>query len=142
MSQHDETLSQHRRLRLVADRLRLLVMAPSEALPEPRMRSLFVAEVSHFADGLAAHFAHEEDGGYMRTVIVERPDLHETISALEGEHAELTRHISDVLAALERDAMAQIGAELRGMLDRFEAHERKENQLIQSTFNTDLGVGD
>ncbi len=93
---------------------------------------------------LAEHFRFEEQGGYMETVRAREPRLERTIQQLGGEHAllmaSLERLIEHARAASTLDD--ELREQVRTWIDSVRAHEARENELVQTTFNQDLTAED
>ena len=92
---------------------------------------------------LLAHFAFEEDGGYMTQVLEDAPHLDQIVQQLLEQH----RQLADGLDALIDECIEWSGADLesqffhklRQWIDLVRAHESRENALVQMASNQDIG---
>src|ERR1041385_2741915 len=126
-------LTEHDALKATAARMRGLC------------RSLFhhdkpsLVEIDHLLDtfsvDLSANFATEEQDGYFESLVAVRPECDALVAHLYAEHVQLRETVD----ALRNRARAvgqdpQLGLLLGRTLDRFQAHERSENRLLQDLF--------
>lgn len=102
----------------------------------------FIGELEEFTAHLRTHFAAEETNGYFGTLVSDRPSLSGQVDRLRAEHAEMMEALVSIRpsAANDFDACA-LAIRLGQLLDSFEAHERRENLLIQEFLLRDEGVG-
>lgn len=122
------------------------------AIPPVGARAAWLPELrkrfSELCEHLRCHMRLEESDGYMRHVISHRPTLTRQVEALQHEHSELERLMSQIDTAigdlapadsmLIRHAVARIGM----FLSYVEHHKEQEEHLVMYTFTEDLGVGD
>ncbi len=135
-----EIAGQHRDLKLELDRIHLILLAPSDALPKTRMLALLRHEAGKLAVSLEHHFGYEETGGYMSEVLEERPGLNRRVEALQRQHEALLRRLEGV--GHHDLTLGDVRGELAEVLDVIGEHERDEVAIYQETFATDLGEGD
>lgn len=96
---------------------------------------------------VAAHFAMEDEGGYMAGPQSAAPHLADRIAALHADHDRLLAEF-DALAAKLRDCPAQYNCwgdanhDLERVLHDLEDHEHRENEVWQEAFDEDAGPGD
>ena len=89
--------------------------------------------------------ALEEKDGYMTDVLESRPELAETVAALRAEHLQFRKSLRGILARLnglspnDHDGLAEASSDLTMLLDRLEAHGKKETDLLQEALLTDEG---
>ena len=101
--------------------------------------------VKSFQRHLERLFAMEEDGGYMATVGVEKPNLCSRIEALRLEHDGFREHLGRIVSELEQlsaddqESFHCLCNDLGALIDQVNAHERNENQLFQEAFLRDEG---
>jgi hemerythrin-like domain-containing protein len=104
--------------------------------------------VRSFQGHLDRLFALEEYDGYMDLVNKRAPRLDRTVDALKQEHNEFRTGIRRISLGLERISstdQARFSAacdELLDLLDKLEAHGRKETDVIQEAFEQDRGGGE
>jgi hypothetical protein len=93
---------------------------------------------------LDEHFRFEEHDGYMDAVRKWEPRLERAIQQLAEEHRQLERLLAmllkDARVATDRDARLQ--EEVRQWTQAVRQHESRENDLIQTAFNLDIGAED
>jgi hemerythrin-like domain-containing protein len=89
------------------------------------------------------HFRLEEEGGYMKQVLEERPFLERTVEKLLQEHGALAASLETILEEL-RMPVADAGAcqRIETWLTQVRHHERQENLLVEDTFGLDVGTKD
>ncbi|MCI0455842.1 MAG: hemerythrin domain-containing protein [Gemmataceae bacterium] len=96
---------------------------------------------------LREHFAFEEHGGYLASVLRQSPHLHRTIQRLLAEHRQLAQFLDvlvvDAIGAVTR---GRLDGSLRGRIQQWIAdvrrHEAHENGLVQEACNRDLAAED
>ena len=105
-----------------------------------RLRARLAVTRTH----LAAHFRFEEQNGYMDAVRKREPRLERTVQQLADEHRQLAESLDGLIR--ESGAAASLGdtlrQEVRAWTERVRQHEARENDLIQDTFNLDIGAED
>jgi hypothetical protein len=93
---------------------------------------------------LAEHFRFEEHDGYMDAVRKREPRLERTVEQLAEEHRQLAQALAQLVG--EAGAATGVGPALRdgvrGWVQRVRRHEARENHLVQSAFNLDIGAED
>lgn len=89
------------------------------------------------------HFEFEENGGYMVEVTKLFPNRQSAVDALYDEHQGMRRQLESVRQFCreteDRVAVRQRVSEFFQMIHQ---HEDRENALVQSTFNRDIGNKD
>jgi hypothetical protein len=89
---------------------------------------------------LSLHFAAEEDDGYFGMLVATQPALHTAVTRLAGEHQEFLLTIDRLLGfGTTSSENQQFTLLLNGFLERFNAHEQRENTLLQEFFLRDDG---
>jgi len=94
---------------------------------------------------LEHHFAVEEDGGYMGNVLAIAPQFTEQATELCAQHAAFLQTLDDLEASLrtpESDVCTSVCGDFDTFISDLQAHEHRENNLIQQAFNQDDGAGD
>ena len=90
-------------------------------------------------------FELEAEGGYMSVVLESHPELSDMVASLEQEHREFGKALGRILARLrrvtvtDRATFAAIAADLSALLDRIDAHNLKEADLLQEALLRDEG---
>lgn len=132
-------LGQHATLHVLLDRLRDACGSVADGCSEPGVDRRRLIEELH--EKLRIHFAAEEDEGYFGMVVSASPALSGQVTRLREEHEEFLSVVQRLLALAEaapdREAFTDT---LRGFLERFNAHERAENQLLQEFLLRDEGT--
>ena len=102
------------------------------------------ARLSTTRTHLAEHFRFEEQNGYMDAVRVNQPRLEHTIQQLAEEHRQLMQSLDALIeeAAAARSLGEPFHAAVRSWIERVQAHEERENDLVQDAFNQDIGAED
>lgn len=131
-------LAEHDTLRTSVVRMRGLC----DALSDEKRPSL--VEVDRLLDGfsvdLSTNFATEEQDGYFQSLVAVRPECDELVAHLHAEHVLLTEAVDALrIRARAMGRNPQLGLLLGQTLDRFQAHERSENRLLQEFFLLDVG---
>jgi hypothetical protein len=110
--------------------------ASGEGLAELRVR------LGATREHLARHFRFEEQNGYMEAVRKREPRLGRAIEQLAGEHSQLLQTLEAVIA--EAGVATRLGEALREGVRQWAGsvreHEARENELVQDTFNLDIGA--
>lgn len=93
------------------------------------------------------HMEFEEQDGYLAPVRQQLPRMHEAIERMRGEHdvlqSQLARILTDATVGSGVYAFGEnVSPRLQTWLDSMRDHERRENQLVQEAFNTDVSAGD
>jgi len=93
---------------------------------------------------LDEHFRFEERNGYMDAVLARAPQMARQVEGLREEHAEMRQSLI-ALAAQARKARSvddELRQKVRDWVAKVRNHERRENLLVEDTFNRDLGAKD
>lgn len=125
----------------------LLVNIRAELDREPASRKQIVPLLSELADLAEAHFAHEEEGGFMQEAIARAPRLAVRAEAIRREHEHLLEAVQKlhILASsgVESDGWWNtVRTDFTAFADRMFVHEAKEKAIVQEAFTDDLGEGD
>jgi hemerythrin-like domain-containing protein len=105
-------------------------------------------EYEHFRAHLEKHFALEEEGGHLASVLQIHPALNDEVDRLIAEHREFTRlmtAIFDEVAGLQSDLPLYIRdtcARIQNLIVILEQHENHENMLVSHVFTRDMGSND
>jgi len=130
-----ETLAAYKELARAADRLRLVVLAPEDALPPARLQALVSHDLREFAARVRAHFlAEATERGPER-----KPEIQARLARLRDEHGPLEAR----LQALCGEAPGpELREDLLALLDDLAVHEREETRILQESLLRDTGTGD
>lgn len=125
-------LGQHASLEPLLVRLATLCdeLARGVATSSPAAEQLLEKVIAQ----MAAHFAAEEDEGYFGTLAQSCPELESEISDLCAEHMKFLLTARWLLANVAACGEPAFAATLACLLERFNAHERAENRLLQQFF--------
>lgn len=120
-------------------RLRELCAAVERDEPsdEPELRRL----VDHLQLQLTVHFETEEADDGFAALVATQPRLLRRVAALRAEHVEMNKALASLVELAATGRPAELGACLMSLLDRFDAHERVENDLLQELVLVDEGCG-
>jgi len=93
---------------------------------------------------LGKHFRFEEQNGYMQAVLTRAPQQERVVQRLREEHDELWQSLTALLAqAKEAPALGEtFRRALRVWIEQVHDHEKRENLLVEDTFNTDVAAED
>lgn len=102
-------------------------------------------QLNEFRAHLSKHFGLEEQGGYLESVTLESPALSTEVSRLQHQHEEIV-HILDSIygelgAITENDhvLIEDFCCRVQNLLRYIKDHEEREDLMIVSVFNNDLG---
>ncbi len=91
---------------------------------------------------VTCHFALEEEGGYLIAVRERRPEMAQRIDQLKAQHETLSETIRELMSSeITRDP-SLVRQSLQAWIQNMREHERLENELVLTAFNSDLGTGD
>lgn len=132
--------------RLLSD-VRRLCRSPLSIYSSPRR---FANLVEELRDQVALHFALEEAYGYFEDPVFVAPRLCRQAEMLRAEHRELYLLVVELGELSERLLEANYGySDVLAAVRQFQnfdvqlrEHEALENELIQSEYEDDIGVGD
>jgi len=110
----------------------------------------FVNMLLELRDQLALHFALEEAYGYFEDPAQVSPQLAHQAERLRDEHRRLYSHLSDIVeraeTMLEEGHQALLATSIPGQFILFDEalqnHEHRENELLMSMMDDDIGTGD
>lgn len=96
---------------------------------------------------LAAHFEHEERGGYFKEALAEAPRLRHRAAELLREHDQFRRSIARLCrcahAAAEEDAWwDDVTEEFHELAGHLRQHEQGETELLHEAYGRDMGAND
>jgi hemerythrin len=93
---------------------------------------------------VAEHFQLEEEQGYMAEVVTEYPHIERTVEQLHQEHRQLLRTLDDLITEVGSVPVLPITiwATIQNWVGAVQAHETRENLLVQDAFNVDLAAED
>lgn len=116
-----------------------------EATQENRRWTL--ALVDALLKTLPREFALREQGGYMRDILLENPELDPEVQCLFDQHASLCAQLQKLadqlqaVAAYEKHAN-QLKQQLADWIQELKSHNRNEEMLFQQAYQQDTGCGD
>lgn len=142
-----EIKADHQQLKELLDTLRALAAQP-QALANHRRQ--FIELLGQLRDQLAFHFSLEEAYGYFEDAIETSPRLSMHAIQLRSQHADLfvaIRDLADAAAAAAQGAdmatgLAEAAEQFLAFDEALKAHESAELNLILTSLEDDLGVGD
>jgi hemerythrin len=128
-SGHDHLRPMVERLRRMCAILQAQRAAPidSELSPATLIPELF--------SGLAQHFHAEETEAYFGAVLADRPAFVLTIAELKAEHALMLETLRELCVLADDEAQwREIATPVLDLIQRLQAHERRETALLQEYF--------
>jgi hemerythrin-like domain-containing protein len=102
-------------------------------------------QIDEFRAHLSKHFGLEEQGGYLETVTHQSPALSTEVLRLQHQHEEIVRLLdaicSDLGKITEHDSILieDFCCRVQNLLRYIKDHEEREDLMIVSVFNNDLG---
>src|SRR5262249_55135119 len=85
---------------------------------------------------LSEHFALEEDGGSLPSVVQPQPHLGRAVERLQEEHRSILRDLGAILA----NPIGDLRPKVEDLIEEIRRHERHENTLVQDAFSLDLAA--
>lgn len=137
----EQALTEHRDLHRFLDEIRLLFdVSAEDATPD---RLTFGREaLCELQSRLQAHFAQEEEGGYLDEAVSRLPAISRQAAILQRQHGEFAA-LADRLVTLcgqsatSKQNWPQFKEALKDFTKKLEAHERAEDALLTRAFNVD-----
>jgi hemerythrin len=114
-------------------------------------RSQSVTEVTSmldsFIDFLKAHFVHEDEGGFFTQITEQSPRLSERAEAVRTEHSALLTECKNFRALADKGNIDDawwndLTAAFLQLSKHLMQHEHREQDLLQESFNDEIGTGD
>jgi len=142
----ERALLEHRELnRCVHELEQCFALAPLEVTPQSCREA--TERLQKLRDHLAAHFAQEEEGGYLEEALSRVPRLGPQAAVLERQHAPLLARLDAILDEFRQprhtvEHWPRLAAEFRGFVRSLLEHEVAENRIVQAACNRDLDLGD
>ena len=138
---YKDNLAEHEELRFLAERLRVICLAPQDVLPEGRLRALLERELTAFGTMLEQHLSAEESGSYLG--IEQHPELESRLDRLRRQHQELRGRLGELRATLSEGSPAgDLPVGVVALLDALAEHESAENRVLQDSLLQESGRGD
>ncbi len=120
---------------------------------EPRFnQEKWIDEVRLRFEHLRAHFikhiALEEQEGYLKSVLEQKPSLSEQAAKLHTEHQQLVKLMNGIHATLmemgpsDHLIISDCRQRIEGLLLTLRQHEDRENMLVTYAFTQDIGTKD
>lgn len=96
---------------------------------------------------LRAHFQHEDEGGFFDQITEQSPRLSDRAEKVRDEHATLLSDFQTLRALAAQgetdDAWwSRLDSEFHRISKELMHHEHREEDLLQESFNDDVGTGD
>ncbi len=147
----NQMLDEHDELRETLSEVRDFLVAPR---PDPgaegfhRWATAMSKQLIDLYDGLFRHFRSEEDCGVFTDLMRRYPRSSQRVESLRAEHAvllddlrELMKEVMEYSAGIAVEE-PQIRRKLENIMQRLDAHESAETELMQRMLYNDLGGGD
>ncbi|MCH2203037.1 MAG: hypothetical protein MK102_13780 [Fuerstiella sp.] len=89
----------------------------------------------------------QQQGGYLQEVLNVQPNWECHVISLEVEHAQICDRLQQLRHQLPTAVKVKVLArtlriELKGWMQAFVAHSRRESRLLQTAMNLEVGCGD
>lgn len=96
---------------------------------------------------LPREFAIREEGGYMRDILINSPELDPNVQTLLDQHGSLCAQLQKLADQLETVSLFeqqadQLKQQLTDWMEALKAHNRSEEMLVQQAYQQDTGCGD
>ena len=139
-----ETLEQqHADVSIRVDRLELLSRSNLDTLPDERWRAVMQHEATRLRTALRAHFAFEERGGFMKSVIERHPNQDRDAKRLLEQHDRILEGFDELLDLLVKPSPREaIELKVGLLVEQLRTHERTETRFLQEGILRDQGSGD
>lgn len=99
--------------------------------------------LSELRQALEAHFFLEESGGYLSGVLALAPERSLAVARLESDHSRMQGSLAALLCeALVARSREDLRKNVSAFFDVLADHERRENELVQSTILAEISAGD
>jgi hemerythrin-like domain-containing protein len=140
-----QTLAEHKMLTLLIEGLRNTLAWKVEGTDFSRKLSTLRFIAHSFQRHLERVLALEEYDGYMDLVVQARPQMGNSIAALRQEHDQFRNEACQIVHRFEHvsptdgDSFSRICGELIEFLNKLDAHNKKEIDLMQEAFDQDEG---
>lgn len=118
-----------------------------EEPPDRYTRPWLTAVLDALLDTLPREMAVKESSGYLCEVLDEYPSWYRHVEELQNEQRlaflalQMLRDRLETSGSYERDA-DRVRSALRQWMTRLVAYHRRENRLLQTAMNLEVGVGD
>jgi hypothetical protein len=144
-------LDEHEELRATLNSTRVFLENPR---PDPgetgfhRWATAMSKQLVELYDGLFRHFREEQECGVFEDLIERYPRAATRLERLQKQHDCLLADLRDIMnEVMEYSAgiapdNPRLRRALESVLDRVEAHEQSETELMQRMFYNDIGEGD
>lgn len=121
-----------------------------ELLDEPldeQNRTWLWAILHALLETLPREFSLQEEGGYLAEVLDRQPNWAPQVESLREQRSRLYSKLEELHNQVVRRGTVtrtarELRRELREWTANYQAYHRHERRLMQTAFNTDVGVGD
>jgi hypothetical protein len=125
---------EHRHLhQAIANTQEMLLEVLGEGAVNGR-REVIVERLSDLRTQLAAHFAREEEGGYLEEAVIRVPRMTPELLRLEREHPSLLAELDELIRKAATIAPGKTMTGFREFQRRLTAHENAENRVMAEGF--------
>ncbi len=130
-----------RDLKLIKDEIN----HPAADQPFNDWRLQFIWRLRDFKNHLLKHFDFEEEGGFMRDIIEEAPEVTGGVKFLENQHLTILTLLDEIvhlfknLKGNDEIALSQIRVKVLKLTADISKHENDENELIQTVYYQEYG---
>ena len=130
---YQSILAEHKKLRAAIQRLREVAEFASAEM---------AGALGEVTDLIQTHFRMEEESGFFRDIVLQRPDLDCRASKLQKQHTGLLATFESLLTASGEASPEDLGPRVLVALDALQAHESAEIHLMQDSALVDIGALD
>lgn len=106
-----------------------------------------VSMLDSFFEFLKGHFQHEDDGGFFDLITEQTPRLSERADEVQKEHATLLSEFQSLRTLADQGEAdeawwSKLDTEFHRLSKQLMHHEHREQDLLQESFNEEIGTGD
>ncbi len=111
----------------------------------PDWKLEFMWRLRDFKNHLSKHFDLEEEGGFMKEILTEKPEAMSKVKKLEAEHNQILSDLDGILKDLKmmdvRDfsKIEDIRNRVTQLVSTIHAHESAEQELMQAVYCQEYG---
>ena len=140
-----QVLIEHQTLAYVASALRSTVGWKFQGSDLTRKLSSMLFVGQSFQRHLKRLMALEEEQGYMSTALASRPELSAEVAELRAEHDYFRTRLARILSRIKRasptdhEGFTRLSGDILELLEKLDAHSKKETDLLQEALLQDEG---
>jgi hypothetical protein len=143
----ERALVDHRELRRLVASVQDVCESAATSKAVEAARQAAPGRLGGLLDHIQAHFAQEEEGGYLEEAISLVPQIASQAAQLERQHAPLLNSLRGIVeraktAARDAERWCRVHSDFEAFCKDLLAHEAAESRLIQQACHFDMGLTD